>query len=58
MTGILRKKSCPKYLKLWTLLSIIISHHYFEIDTEIIFEVCKNKIKPLRDAIKKILESL
>jgi len=36
----------------------IISHHYFEIDAEIIFEVCKNKIKPLHDTIKKILESL
>lgn len=36
----------------------IISHHYFEIDAEIIFEVCQNKIKPLRDTIKKILDSL
>jgi len=33
-------------------------YDYFEIDAEIIFEVCKNKIKPLRDTIKKILESL
>lgn len=36
----------------------IISHHYFEIDAEIIFEVCQNKIKPLRDTIKKMLDSL
>ena len=36
----------------------IISHHYFEIDAEIIFEVCRNKIIPLRDTIKKILDSL
>ena len=36
----------------------IISHHYFEIDAEIIFEVCQNKIIPLRDTIKKILDSL
>ena len=36
----------------------IISHHYFEIDAEIIFEVCKNKIKPLRDTIDKIFNSL
>jgi uncharacterized protein with HEPN domain len=35
----------------------IISHHYFEIDAEIIFEVCQNKIKPLRNTIKKILDS-
>ena len=36
----------------------IISHHYFEIDAEIIFEVRQNKVKPLRDTIKKILDSL
>ena len=36
----------------------IISHHYFEIDAEIIFEVCNNKIKPLRDTIKDILDNL
>lgn len=36
----------------------IITHHYFEIDAEIIFEVCENKIKPLRDTIKKILDNL
>ena len=35
----------------------IISHHYFEIDAEIIFEVCQNKIKPLRNTIKKMLDS-
>jgi uncharacterized protein with HEPN domain len=36
----------------------IISHHYFEIDAEIIFEVCQNKIKPLCDTVKKILDNL
>jgi uncharacterized protein with HEPN domain len=36
----------------------IISHHYFEIDAEIIFEVCQDKIKPLRGTIKKIFDSL
>jgi len=35
----------------------IITHHYFEIDAEIIFEVCQNKIKPLHDTIKNILDS-
>ncbi len=35
----------------------IITHHYFEIDAEIIFEVCQNKIKPLRDTVKKILDN-
>jgi uncharacterized protein with HEPN domain len=36
----------------------IITHHYFQVDAEIIFEVCQNKIKPLRDTIKKILDSI
>ncbi len=31
---------------------------YFEIDAEIIFEVCQNKIKPLHDTGKKILDNL
>lgn len=34
----------------------IISHHYIEIDAEIIYFVCKDKIKPLRDTFKKILK--
>ncbi|MGD9732022.1 MAG: DUF86 domain-containing protein [Desulfamplus sp.] len=33
----------------------IISHHYFEIDVEVIFDVCKNKIKPLRDTITNMI---
>jgi uncharacterized protein with HEPN domain len=36
----------------------IISHHYFDIDAEVIFEVCKNKIKPLRDTIKIIFDNI
>jgi uncharacterized protein with HEPN domain len=36
----------------------IIAHHYFDIDAEIIFGVCKNKIKPMRDVIAKIYEEL
>lgn len=36
----------------------IISHHYFEIDAEVIYDVCKNKIKPLHDAIAAMLEDL
>ena len=36
----------------------IITHHYFEIDAEVIFDVCKNKIKPLADTIKKMLADL
>jgi len=33
----------------------IISHHYFEVDAQIVYEVCKNKIKPLHDTISKIM---
>ena len=36
----------------------IISHHYFEIDADVIYEVCRNKIQPLRDTIKLMLEQL
>ncbi len=36
----------------------IISHHYFEIDADVIFEVCQNKILPLRDTIKLMLDHL
>jgi len=33
----------------------IISHHYFEIDAEIIFDVCQNKIPLLKQTIAKML---
>ena len=36
----------------------IISHHYFDIDAEEIFWVCKHQLKPLSDTIKKIIEDL
>lgn len=36
----------------------IISHHYFDIDAEIIFDVCKNKIPTLRDTIEKMLSDV
>lgn len=36
----------------------VISHHYFDINAEAIFEVCQNKIKPLSDTIQKIIENL
>ena len=38
-----------------------ISHHYFDIDAEIIFAICQNHIAPLRKTIEQIkndLESL
>lgn len=36
----------------------IISHHYFDIDAEIIFNACKNKIQPLRDTIRLMLDNV
>lgn len=36
----------------------IITHHYFEIDAEIIFDVCKNKIPLLRRTVMKMLSNL
>ena len=36
----------------------IISHHYFDIDAEEIFWVCKHQMKPLADTISKIIEDL
>ena len=36
----------------------IISHHYFDIDAEIICELCKNKIPELKDTIEEILKDI
>jgi len=36
----------------------IISHHYFDVDAEVIYDVCKNHINPLAKTIKDMLETL
>lgn len=36
----------------------IISHHYFDIDAEAIYDVCSNKLEPLAQTIQKILKNL
>lgn len=36
----------------------VISHHYFDVDAEIIFAVCQKKIGPLSQTIHKILKQL
>ncbi|WP_459881794.1 HepT-like ribonuclease domain-containing protein [Desulfothermus naphthae] len=36
----------------------IISHHYFDVDIEIIYEVCKNKMPELKDTIEEILKDI
>ncbi len=34
----------------------IISHHYFEVDADIIFHVCVNYLEPMAQTIAKIIE--
>jgi uncharacterized protein with HEPN domain len=36
----------------------IISHHYFDIDAEAIFDVCANKLGPLTKAIDKMIKNI
>jgi uncharacterized protein with HEPN domain len=36
----------------------VITHHYFDLDSEIVFEVCESHIEPLAKAINKIIEEL
>jgi uncharacterized protein with HEPN domain len=36
----------------------IISHHYFDIDAEVIFDVCENHFKELKETIHKIITDL
>ena len=36
----------------------IISHHYFDVDAEIIYEVCENKISKLKLVIDQMIEDL
>ena len=36
----------------------IISHQYFDVNAEAIFDVCKTKIRPLANTITKIIEDL
>jgi uncharacterized protein with HEPN domain len=36
----------------------IISHHYFDLDSEIIFEICQNEIDKLLETTIKIINDL
>jgi len=36
----------------------IISHHYFDLDAEAIFKVCKNHIPPLSDTLERMLKEI
>ena len=52
----------PKYSQIdWKKakgLRDIISHQYFDVNAEAIFDVCKTKIKPLHDTITQIIEDI
>ncbi len=36
----------------------ILSHHYFELDSEVIFDICKNELGKLLDATIKIIADI
>jgi len=36
----------------------IISHHYFDMDAEVIFAVCENQVDPLIATISKMIREL
>ncbi|MFZ2967842.1 MAG: HepT-like ribonuclease domain-containing protein [Sulfuricurvum sp.] len=36
----------------------IISHHYFDLNAEIIFDVCQNHIKPLKKVLEQIFSDV
>jgi len=36
----------------------VISHHYFDLNAEAIFKVCKKRIKELADAIENIIKDI
>lgn len=36
----------------------IISHHYFDVDYEVVYDVCKTKIVPLKETLQKILADI
>lgn len=36
----------------------VITHHYFDLDSEIVFDVCENHIEDLGKTIKRILDAL
>lgn len=36
----------------------VITHHYFDLDAEVVFDVCQNHIEELANTINKIIEEL
>lgn len=36
----------------------VVSHHYFDVDAEIVFSVCQRHIEPLAQTVRKILADI
>jgi uncharacterized protein with HEPN domain len=36
----------------------IISHHYFDVDAEAIYEVCKNHVRPLAKTLEQMIDDI
>ncbi len=36
----------------------VISHHYFDVDAEMIYDVCKNRIPHLKLTVEKIIRDM
>ncbi|OQX72155.1 MAG: antitoxin [Bacteroidetes bacterium 4484_249] len=55
-------KELPKYPQVeWKKakgLRDIITHHYFDVNAEAIYDICENKIEALADTINKIIEDI
>ena len=56
-TSLFKKYPNIEWAKIMKLRDII-SHHYDQIDYEIIFDICKNHLTNLRYAIQKISEKI
>ncbi len=36
----------------------VLSHHYFDVDAEVVFSVCRHHIEPLAQTVRKILADI
>jgi len=60
--NVTEKKLLKKYSEIdWKRvkgLRDIISHHYFDVDAEVIYDVCENHLDMLRTAVEKMMADL
>lgn len=36
----------------------IVSHHYFDLDAEVIYEVCRNHMRPLAETLRQMIRDI